>query len=199
MRAVPGALLLLPFGYMVNSRWGLPAGFRFVVALLVSIALTGLLAFAIRRVWRLCTDSIGANAIPTHNAADRPLSLSHLEALIASGQHDLAGPEVDRLLAEHGVADSGLCQLAVNYYLRADGDAAKAETLLRRMRHARPEIFEHLATHRLIDLLMRDPTTARRAIPELHRLAHIAPDTPEAAGALATIARLRGVGQAEAR
>ena len=190
-RITVGALLLLPFGYLTSSPWRLTPVPRLVASLLVSAVLDFVLATLAKRVWRWCTASIGATAIPTHQAADRELSLSYLESLIAGGNHEAAVEEIERMLAAFGLADVGLSRLAANYHLRIGGDAERGEALLRRMRSEHPETFETFATQRLIDLLMRDSITAMRAIPELHRLARRHPGTVEADGAAKAIVRLR--------
>lgn len=187
---VCGFVLLLPYGYLVGSILGIPQDFRG----LFSIPFIGLVVYAanlaLPAFWKFVNSSIKVTWFFTHYAADRTVPVSHVEAMISSGNYDEAATEIDALLAKHGV-DPVVCKVAIDHHLGKFGSRERGEALLRRMRNEDPKRYEGMATQRLIDLYMTHPETQGKAITELRRLASRFPGTREADGALACIQQLR--------
>lgn len=189
MRAF-GFILLLPYGYLVGSFLGIPKDLRGLFAILIIGLVVYFANLALPVLWKSVNSSVNVTWFFTHYAADRPIPVSHVEALISAGNYDQAAAAIDALLAKHGV-DPVICKVAIDHHLGKFGSRERGETLLRRMRNEDPKRYEGMATQRLIDLYMSQPATHGKAIAELRRLASRFPGTREAEGALACLQQLR--------
>ncbi|MDQ6612568.1 MAG: hypothetical protein M3Y64_09045 [Gemmatimonadota bacterium] len=182
--------LFFPFVLFFLIFFHLSWAERLLVALLTTPVLVRIFGncFVVAHRWH--TSSAAADAFFTHSNAVKTVSLSQVKAMIAVANAPAASDKFDELLATHGL-DEALCRAAVDFHLGKLGSAARGEALLKRMRSENPAQFEHYVTQRLIDLYMTDVDTYPRARAELGRLAGQNPGTPEAAGALAAIERIK--------
>ena len=186
-----GALIIFPFTYIGSGFLPAVPLPRSVLALIIGvpIMLTGMALFEI--VYRWVNSSVAADAMLLHTNADKTVILSQVESRIAAGDAKGATEMFDALIAANGL-DDRLCRTAIDFYLgKLDASPARGEDLLRRMRNEQPQKFERYATQRLIDLYMSSVETYPKALTELRRLSERFPGTPEAAGAVAAIERIR--------
>ena len=196
---VAGSLLFLPFGYAAATALQLPKKVHFIFSFATGAAVVWIILTIAPFIWRIATGSIRADAFPTHSNAEKRVILSGVESSISAGDCDRAIEQFDALFAIHGL-DERLCRLAVDFYLGKQSSSLpdslqRGEALLRRMRSTQPEQYERYATQRLIDLYLMNIATHAKALTELRRLAGRFPGTPEAAGALTAIERMRSSSQ----
>ena len=183
-------ILLIPAGYVVGKLIGVPAEFAWRGGMLVAASVVVVASIVLPRVWKFAHASSDVTTFFSHYDAEKRVSVSHVEAMIAAGRYDDAAEEIDLLLRVHGL-DRAVCLLAVDLHLGKSGTPASAEALLRRMRSENPAGWESFATQRLIDLYMRGAATHPKAMTELRRTIARFPGTPEAAGAEACLKQLR--------
>ncbi|GEM_PF-3117892 len=181
---------LIPTGYIVTGMLGAPSGLRWRVAMGVAAVVVVVANIVFPLVWRFVRASTNATNWFSQKHADRRVSISHVESMIAAGRYDAAAREIDALLVTHGL-DQGVCLLAVELHTGKFGSASRAEVLLRRMRVEVPARWEGFATQRLIDLYMSRVDSHAKAMTELRRMIARFPGTPEASGAQTCLDRLR--------
>lgn len=185
-----GFVLLVPYGYIAGGILHFPKVTRPWFAIFVCATAVLLMNWLIPMFWGWVKGSIRVTAFFMHYAADRPVGVSHVEAMISAGNYEGAAMEIDVLLAQHGV-EAGICQVGLDLHLGKFGSRERGEALLRRMRNENPAQYERMATQRLVDIYMERPETHGKALTELRRLATKFPGTPEAAGALRGIEQLK--------
>lgn len=183
-------VMLIPAGYVAGSMLGVPNEYKWRGGMLIAFAVVLLFNLAFPVVYRFLKSSPNVTTFFMHYEAERRVSLSQVEAMIAAGRYDDATDEIDLLLRMHGL-DKGLCLLAVDLHLGKFGSTALAEALLRRMRQESPQQWEAFATQRLIDLYMTNPESHPKAMTELRRMIARFPGSREASGAEACLERLR--------
>jgi hypothetical protein len=183
-------VLLIPTCYVFGALLGVPRTMRWQVAVMAAAATVVLANVVLPIIWRFVNSSTDVSTFITHYDAEKRVSISHVEAMIAAGRYDHAAEEIDALLAANGL-DKGLCLLAIDLHMGKFGSSVRAEALLRRMRAESPSVWEGFATQRLIDLYMTDTNSHTKAMTELRRLIARFPGTSEASGAQACLERLR--------
>jgi hypothetical protein len=184
---------LIPYGYAVGGILRITSTLRPVFALTTALAVVSVANLIVPKVWHWILSSANVTTFFMHYSADRPVTVSHVEAMISAGDYEAATREIDALLFRHG-AESEVCRVALDFHLGKFGSRERAVEILWRMRQENSEKYELLATQRLIDVYLAQPGGQGKALSELRRIVARFPGTPDAAGAALAIQELKGTG-----
>ncbi|MCE2901176.1 MAG: hypothetical protein ACK5U0_06325 [Gemmatimonas sp.] len=190
---VGACLVFTVLAFVLATVGRVPVPRRYWVALLGGVIGGGFTIGGVRVVQRVAQSGMRSLLEPGGTGRERAV-YSHAEALASQGNQQAAARAFEAARAEHGV-QAILLRAEADLAVRADGHAERARELLLRLRRA-PDATradELYATHRLIDLYLGPLADRGRAMVELRRLADRYPGTPDAAGALTELERLRAL------